>query len=271
MRRFASLILLCLLLLSSMFSTGAYAGSKQIMYDDATRGSTGIVLTTPDTYSSCVDAVVTDKITTTGVGDRWLKGQVIVEFVTDAGRQLVPGGFYAVNQTGDLDLIVSYPPISQWPALANGTREIHVDIQIELFENGLKVATLGPGNDWDVYCVGNPPPPSGGQGCTPGYWKQPQHFDSYPAPYTAGSYFDVVFGVGPHITFKAALSAKGGGEQALLRHATAALLNAANPDVSYAYTVAGVIDLVKQAYDTNTFETVKNLFAMENERGCPLN
>jgi hypothetical protein len=37
------------------------------------------------------------------------------------------------------------------------------------------------------------------------------------------------------------LGANGGGVNALLRHSSAALLNAANPYVDYAYTVAEVI------------------------------
>jgi hypothetical protein len=234
-----------------------------------------ITLTTPDTYSSCVDATTSDTITMTGVGSLWLKGQVIVDYVVDGGRQTVQT--YPINQQGDLTLTVEYPPVSQWPVLANGTREIHVDVQIEVFyysdQYGWELlTTFGPGQDWDVFCLNGPPPPSGGQGCTPGYWKQKQHFDSWTAPYTPQTTFASAFGVGPNITLLQALQSGGGGEQALLRHATAALLNSASGGVDYAYTTAQVITLVKDAYaNQTTYEGAKDLLAGENERGCPLN
>lgn len=260
------------LLLAALAATVS-AATTQILYDSGPLAGTptGVTLTTPDTYSACVDAVTSDTIFTTGVGSRQLKGVVVVQYVTDDGREPVPNGIYTVNQTGDLNLTVFYPPVSDWPVMSNGTREIHVDIQLELYENGVKVATLGPGNDWDVFCLeGPPPPPPGDEGCTPGYWKQPQHFDSYPGTLTPQTFFDVVFGVGPHITLLQALSSNGGGESALLRHAAAALLNAASGGVDYFYTVSAVIQLVQQAYATGNFEPIKNLFELQNERGCPL-
>jgi hypothetical protein len=110
-----------------------------------------------------------------------------------------------------------------------------------------------------------------GDGCTPGYWKQPHHFDSWPAAYAPGQYFDVVFGDGPHITLLQALKRNGGGENAFLRHATAALLNAASPEVIYPYSEDDVRALVEFAYTTGAFEDTKNLFATANEGWCPLN
>lgn len=118
-----------------------------------------------------------------------------------------------------------------------------------------------------------PPPPTGGQGCTPGYWKQSQHFDSW-VNYTApGPNYETVFSVDASFNkdLLGALGQGGGGEKALGRHATAALLNAGNPDVSYLYTEAEVISLVQQAYSTGDFEGVKDLLAAQNESGCPLN
>ncbi|MBL0283945.1 MAG: hypothetical protein IPQ01_08660 [Zoogloea sp.] len=47
-----------------------------------------------------------------------------------------------------------------------------------------------------------------------------------------------------------ALSANGGGVEALLRHSSAALLNAANPYVDYAYTKAQIISMVQTAFAT---------------------
>ena len=114
-------------------------------------------------------------------------------------------------------------------------------------------------------------PPAGGQGCTPGYWRQEHHFDSW-TNYSPTDSYNATFGVaGSFDTLLDAVWANGGQENALARHAVAALLNAANPSVNYAYTEADVIALVQSAYASGDFEGVKNLFAAENEMGCTLN
>jgi len=109
-------------------------------------------------------------------------------------------------------------------------------------------------------------PEVGDEGCTPGYWKQPQHLDSWVATgYSPTDDFDTVFGVNfwtPDITLLDALEQGGGGLFALGRHAVAALLDASHPDIAYPYTVAEVIALV-QAFEKDTL-------ADANELGCPL-
>jgi hypothetical protein len=64
---------------------------------------------------------------------------------------------------------------------------------------------------------------------------------------------------------------RGGGENALARHAVAALLNASSPDVDYYTDVAGVIALVQEAYATGEFESAKDLLDLQNNLGCPIN
>jgi hypothetical protein len=109
------------------------------------------------------------------------------------------------------------------------------------------------------------------QGCTPGYWKQDQHFDSWVA-YETDDLYDAVFSVPYYKTLLEALKKGGGGENALGRHAVAALLNAANPGVSYAYTESDIIAMVQAAYAPGgDVEVTKNLLAAQNEAGCPLN
>lgn len=112
----------------------------------------------------------------------------------------------------------------------------------------------------------------GGEGCTPGYYKQPHHFDSW-ATYTTGQSYDTVFGVTSSFggTLLEALKRGGGKEKALGRHAVAALLNAANGDVSYAFSEAEVIIRVQEAYASGDFNDYKDILADENEMGCPLN
>lgn len=120
-----------------------------------------------------------------------------------------------------------------------------------------------------------PPPPPSGEGCTPGYWKQSQHFDSYPAPYTYASSFNGTFGVSTmYTTFVNALSAKGGGVGALARHGTAALLNAQSSAVDFGMTPAQVITLVHDAIASGNavrIESAHVRLAEMNEYGCPLN
>jgi hypothetical protein len=112
-------------------------------------------------------------------------------------------------------------------------------------------------------------------GCTPGYWKQEQHADSWvEAGIAPTALFSAEFGVGPDISLLAALSAKNkdfpDGEAAFLRHAVAAYLNQYHPDVSYSDPI-WVEWQINVAYNTGDFEGQKDLFEGYNEIGCPLN
>jgi len=123
---------------------------------------------------------------------------------------------------------------------------------------------------------------TGGEGCTPGYWKN--HAGKYshskggqkkPSAwegYSPTDLYDDVFGVDSSFgdSLIDALTRGGGGENALGRHATAALLNAAHSGVSYAFTTAQVIALVQGAYASGDFTGAKDQLASENEQGCPL-
>ena len=107
------------------------------------------------------------------------------------------------------------------------------------------------------------------QGCTPGYWKQWQHFDSW-VGYSQNTKYNRVFSV-PYVkTLLQALEAGGSGQKALGRHAVAALLNSTNSHVNYLYSTAEVINLVQQAYASGQYDGIKNLLERQNEAGCPL-
>jgi hypothetical protein len=123
----------------------------------------------------------------------------------------------------------------------------------------------------------------GSDGCTPGYWKQEQHFDSWTAPYDPSDLFSATSGTRadasvatfedafPGLTLLDVLSLQGGGLNALGRHTVAALLNVASGDVDYAYThTATVIDAFNNAYPGGDYEGLKNIFAGFNELGCPI-
>jgi hypothetical protein len=128
----------------------------------------------------------------------------------------------------------------------------------------------------------NTPTPPPMEGCTPGYWRQSQHFDSwvgYTQAQTLESVFDVpdAFGL-DNATLLQALGFGGGSgttgaARILLRAAVAALLNAASPDVDYPRSVASVIADVNAALASNNRSTMLNLAASldaDNNRGCPL-
>ena len=124
--------------------------------------------------------------------------------------------------------------------------------------------------------------PPGGQGCTPGYWRQEQHFGSWTnppySPIHAMTTFRTAFDlqdlastitINTHpdggkpesksdtfgnpsddITLLDAVWAAGGDQNKLARHATAALLNAANPNVNFDPLLpqSEIIRLVQVAY-----------------------
>lgn len=114
----------------------------------------------------------------------------------------------------------------------------------------------------------------GGEGCTPGYWKQSHHFDSWPSPLTPDTPFSAVFEDSfPGMSLHYVLAQGGGGLNALGRHTVAALLNAASPGVSYDRSSDQVIEMFNGIYpgEKNGYEGVKNVFNYFNELGCPLN
>lgn len=97
------------------------------------------------------------------------------------------------------------------------------------------------------FTVDCPCPPPPGQGCTPGFWKN--HIGAWePTGLSTSDIFDFIFGVsmfGSEFTLLDAVWARGGGNNRLARHGTAALLNALHPDVDYPLTVDEVIAAVR--------------------------
>ena len=115
-----------------------------------------------------------------------------------------------------------------------------------------------------------PPPPPGGEGCTPGFWKNsPGSWVGY----TPSQTFASVFGtnvMGTSLTLMQALGLNGGGNNALARHATAALLGAAHPGVDYDLTVSEIISATQAAYAGGDVNGTKNMFDALNNQGCGL-
>ena len=116
----------------------------------------------------------------------------------------------------------------------------------------------------------------GGEGCTPGYWKQPHHFDSWAAPYTPNMLFSDVFeNAYPGKTLLQVLKLKGNatGLEALGRHTVAALLNSASAGVDYDLNTTDVVNMFNDAFPgtKSQYNTLKSIFEDFNQQNCPLN
>ena len=133
----------------------------------------------------------------------------------------------------------------------------------------------------DVAWVNCGEQPQAGEGCTPGYWKQNQHFDSWPSAYSPTATFSSVFGRDIAIrldkqtvtnpTLLQALMAQGGNINAAARHTVAALLNSASTGVDYDLSTSEVIALFQSNYPDGELDDMKDQLARYNEQGCPLN
>jgi hypothetical protein len=148
-------------------------------------------------------------------------------------------------------------------------------VEVQAFSEDLNLTGKDPASfKWLTAALSVPEEERGGQGCTPGYWKQDHHFADWTAPYAPNDlfsdYFEDAF---PGLTLLDVVSQGGGGLKALGRHTVAALLNSANGEVSYDLTPQEVIDAFNGAYpgSDEDYESLKDQFEAFNEQGCPLN
>jgi cysteine-rich repeat protein len=122
------------------------------------------------------------------------------------------------------------------------------------------------------------------EGCTPGYWKNHLFawgMTAYTPETLVGAVFDLPtdFASVGSSTLLEALRFHGGPDpidaaRNLIKHATAALLNATHPDVDYMRAAADIIDDVNAAMatgDSHEMNTLKSALDDDNNSGCPLN
>ena len=178
------------------------------------------------------------------------------------------GAIGTVYPTGSSGRVMQLINGNDWINLDAGLQSVTVHTTNSQHADQVRVVTE---------CKLPPPPPTGFEGCTPGYWNQDQHFDSWQVYSTTDS-FNAVFGVsGPFpntLTLLDALGLGGGGLNALARHAVAGLLSSISSDVDYGLTPAEVIQQVQAAInggDATTIEALKNKLDALNNKGCPLN
>jgi hypothetical protein len=122
------------------------------------------------------------------------------------------------------------------------------------------------------------------EACSPGFWRQDQHFADWPNPPVPDDLFSSVFGraitvtlsptqtvSGP--TLEEALLAISGGVNRTARIGTAAYLSAVDADVNYPYTPAQVVTAVQQAIDgvagSITIDDLEQVW-LDNPDHCPL-
>jgi hypothetical protein len=172
-----------------------------------------------------------------GIKPEYIPGDWLPDFGL-AGAQSSEGHKVLISEDG-----VTYIEID------GGSGSPEYDIRNILHENGINTSitrvhyvmimddgvdlgdedVIGSGYDLDALIVYNcedtpPPPPTGGEGCTPGYWRN--HIEDWAdAGLNPGDDFDATFGIA--------------------RHGTAALLSALHPAVAYPYSPAQVISTVQ--------------------------
>jgi uncharacterized repeat protein (TIGR01451 family) len=239
-------------------------------------GSTLVQVGSPITFSITVDNTGPVAATNVVVTDQ-LPGQV--QGVTWEVTSTVPSGLAT-------DCVISgYLLTCTFPSIAAGA-----EVTVNLTSSVMTAATCGVvyNNTADVVASNHPSrtsnlvtvnaqcPPSAFQGCTPGYWKN--HTDRW-VTFKTDDKFNSTFKINDKdspfskdLTLGGAIRLKGGGLNALARHATAALLNAANPGVAYPYTVAQIISRTVSAIAGGyaAIEAQKNDFDQKNNLGCPL-
>ena len=197
-------------------------------------------------------------------------GDYIVQFIAPDGSVL------STANVGANDLIDSDAGLNGYTGcynLSSGENDTSVDAGI--YRAGIDIEKYVCG---EYQTGGN----DGTEGLTPGFWKT--HSEFGPAPlagwpetgYSPTQSWEAVLGMAGNATVPGtptlldALGAGGGGVNALLRHSTAALLNAANPNVDYAYSVAQVISMTQSAITSGNYDATKNLFEAQNELGADL-
>jgi len=135
------------------------------------------------------------------------------------------------------------------------------------WDGGYYTELYAPSGSYLFFEFGNVYVCDGGEGCTPGYWRNiRKHGDEW--VYGPDNYFDDVFGCGPHLALRQTIRARGGGINKLQRFATAALLNAAHPEVDSGLTVEEVIAMTCGAFASENWDIFDDFF---DDETCPLN
>lgn len=207
-------------------------------------------------------------------GDSENGGTIVMTMADGTAFYFYKGAALVDDDLGEASITVEVDDteVDSATPLGDGTVEHVGDGTAHPISTKLEFVLAGSGAVDDIEICKEMVTPPGDEGCTPGYWKQEQHFGNWPvSPYT--TVFGDVFGCSDvqaqrpergdicDMYLLDVLSLRGGGNNALARHAAAAYLNAAS-SVMYPYSVAQVIAFLN-AGDKDSLEEA-------NESYCPL-
>jgi uncharacterized repeat protein (TIGR01451 family) len=229
------------------------------------------------TYTICIENTGDHPLVDVEVNDPLLSpiyGSPLPGFPTE----LAPGEVNCVSFEYPI------PPDANIPTCGEGVFENCA----EVIARAEGLPNLRDANDCAEICC---PPTPGGEGCTPGFWKNngDKHgasawCDRFSPSMKISDVFIldeplVIRGNGKSTitdpTLLQALGANGGGVNAMIRHGIAAMLNACSDCVQYEYgSEDEVITLIEGALNGDgpyTVDELHSMFAEYNERGCPVN
>ena len=207
-------------------------------------------------------------------GDSENGGTIVMTMADGSGMYFYQGSALVDDDTPEpsFEVFVDGSLVHSATPLGDGTVEHVGDGTPYAITTSLQFVLSGSGAVDGIEICKEPDTPTGNEGCTPGYWKQEHHFGNWPVdPYTKK--FGDVFGCSGvmaqnpesgdicEMLLLDALSLKGGGNNALARHAAAAYLNAES-SVLYPYSVGEVIALLNSSN--------KDALEAANESYCPL-
>jgi len=158
----------------------------------------------------------------------------------------------------------------------------------EVTANPLDLPNVIDANDCAEICC----EPPGGEGCTPGFWKNngdKQGASAWCDLFSPSMRISDVFILNEPLVIRGngkstitdptllqALNANGGGVNAMVRHVVAALLNACSKCVHYPINdplkiIIMIEDTLNEAPGAYSVEELHSMFAEYNEAGCPVN
>lgn len=259
-------------------------------------------LVTPSTTSVAVAPDGSDPFTvvvsTTTTSDRSLDGKIQIQIYVDATGKPVPcdtpgGTWVRVDQDANggeqpnsSGVTTETIDLAHLSSLGLGLSDVACGDSV-----CFRAHYVGAGNPHDVAETHSSDPAPyvvecaiQAEACSPGFWRQDQHFGAWPNPPAPADSFSSVFGrvvtvnESPSVavtdpTLEEALLAIGGGVNRTARIGTAAYLSAVHGDVNYPYTPAQVITAVQQAIDgvggSITIDDLEQVW-LDNPDHCPL-
>ena len=223
----------------------------------------------PVSPGSMVDLIVTEENNgdpAYWISDPWVElepGSIVLDKSDSPSGDVGNDGILGVGETWEWTVQVQVDADTEFVAIGHGYAQgdPNWDVTWDVFNGDVRAFPNERFALW-IYVDGNG---GGGEGCTPGFWKN--HLDMW-AIDPGLNFNSDIFGVGPSITLLEAVNLKGGRWNALNRHAAAAILSVAHCCVDYPYSGDDVIAIVQNAYASGQWKPAKSALSEANELGC---